>query len=155
MVRLKRFGRKHRPFFRIEVMEKRSARDGRSLEQIGYYDPLVASGDGRLKFNGDRVLHWYRLGAQPSEAVRTLLAGAGFRWPARAPKKVKVRKTARRRPTTLSERGRAKLERRRAERARGERRAKAAAATASAAKAAAAAGAGAGAGAAAEGQAQA
>ena len=71
-IRMRRLGAKKRPFFRVVVTEARSARDGRSLEVLGYYDPATQPETFRL--NRDRFQHWVTRGAQPSDTVRTLLA---------------------------------------------------------------------------------
>lgn len=72
VLRLKRMGRTHRPFFRLNAMDKRAPRDGRVIEELGWYDP-VASEDKQLNFNIERVNHWLSVGAQPSETVASLL----------------------------------------------------------------------------------
>ena len=72
-IRLKRLGRKHRPFYRIEAMEKRNARNGRSLENLGYYDPMVEDPMRRVVMKVDRVQHWLDRGARPSETVTSFL----------------------------------------------------------------------------------
>ena len=71
-IRMRRLGAKKRPFFRVVVTEARSARDGRSLEVLGYYDP--AKQPEVLHVNQERLQHWMYRGAQPSDTVRTLLA---------------------------------------------------------------------------------
>ena len=71
-IRMRRLGAKKRPFFRVVVTEARSARDARSLEVLGYYDP--ATQPETLRLNRDRFQHWVTRGAQPSDTVRTLLA---------------------------------------------------------------------------------
>ena len=71
-IRMRRLGAKKRPFFRVVVTEARSARDGRSLEVLGYYDP--ATQPETLRLNRARFQHWVARGAQPSDTVRTLLA---------------------------------------------------------------------------------
>ena len=65
-------GRRHRPFFRINAVEKREKRDGRVIEELGWYDPLVKGGES-VKVNAERVKHWISQGAQPSDAVLDLL----------------------------------------------------------------------------------
>ncbi|MHC5022922.1 MAG: 30S ribosomal protein S16 [Planctomycetota bacterium] len=72
VLRLKRFGRTHRPFFRIVAMDKRAPRNGRVIEELGWYDP-VAPEDRQLKVNIARADHWLSVGAQPSRTVATLL----------------------------------------------------------------------------------
>ncbi len=72
-IRMKRMGRKHRPFFRICIMDARSPRDGKAIEEIGYYDPMVRDKSQRVNLKMDRVEHWISVGAQPSENVATLI----------------------------------------------------------------------------------
>ena len=79
-IRLKRLGRKHRPFYRIEAMEKRNARNGRSLENLGYYDPMVEDPMRRVVMKVDRVQHWLDRGARPSETVTSFLRKADVKW---------------------------------------------------------------------------
>jgi small subunit ribosomal protein S16 len=70
-IRLTRMGAKKKPFYRIVVTEKRSKRDGRFVESIGYYDPCRKPAD--VKIDRERVSYWMERGAQPSETVRSLL----------------------------------------------------------------------------------
>ena len=72
-IRLKRMGRTHRPFYRISVMDSRKARDGRSIEDIGYYDPMVADKSQRVSLKLDRLEHWLGVGAQPTDKVAVLI----------------------------------------------------------------------------------
>ena len=72
-IRMKRMGRKHRPFFRICIMDARSPRDGKAIEEVGYYDPMVSDKSQRVNLKMDRVDHWISVGAQPSENVATLI----------------------------------------------------------------------------------
>ncbi|MFW5742109.1 MAG: 30S ribosomal protein S16 [Spirochaetota bacterium] len=71
-IRLKRFGAKMRPYYRIVVMDSRKPRDGRALEEVGLYHPISPEGQ-RLQINEDRVREWLSKGAQPSNTVRKLL----------------------------------------------------------------------------------
>jgi small subunit ribosomal protein S16 len=71
-IRLTRKGKKKKPFYRIVVTEKTRPRDGRFVEIVGTYDPLVSPADVRLK--EDRVKYWLSVGAQPSETVRSFFA---------------------------------------------------------------------------------
>jgi small subunit ribosomal protein S16 len=64
-------GAKKKPFYRIIVAEKRSKRDGRFVESVGYYDPCRNPAD--LKINRERVSYWIERGAQPTDTVRSLL----------------------------------------------------------------------------------
>lgn len=112
-LRLKRLGRINRPFFRIEAMDSRTRRDGRTLEQLGFYDPLVASGEQRLKFQPERIRFWWDRGARPTPGVRHLLAAEGYAWPKEKPPRRRERKLKRAKRTGISERSRKKLEERR------------------------------------------
>ena len=77
-IRMARGGRKGRPFYRIVVADKRMPRDGRFVEKVGTYDPLLDEGhDQRLILKTDRVKHWIGQGAKPSERVARLLGKAG------------------------------------------------------------------------------
>jgi small subunit ribosomal protein S16 len=72
MIRLRRQGAKARPFYRVVVIDKRAARDGRALEVVGHYDPALQP--EVLRANLGRIEHWVSKGAQLSDTVRTLLA---------------------------------------------------------------------------------
>jgi small subunit ribosomal protein S16 len=74
---MKQFGRRHRPFFRVCVTDARNPRDGRVLEEVGYYDPLVPETDARAVLNGERIDHWLGVGAQPSDKVAVLIKKYG------------------------------------------------------------------------------
>ncbi len=76
LLRHKRMGRRHRPFYRINAMDKRAPRDGRVVEQLGWYDPL-APDDRQLSVKVDRVDYWLSVGAQPSATVASLLKRVG------------------------------------------------------------------------------
>ena len=76
-LRLKRFGRANRPFWRICATDKRFARDGRNLEEVGHYDPLLGDAD-KVKISRDRVVHWLKAGAVPSDTVAQLLSHLGL-----------------------------------------------------------------------------
>mgnify|MGYP001792803962 CR=1 FL=1 len=76
-IRLKKMGRSHRPFFRVCAMDQRSPRDGRVIEELGYYDPMCPETDARVQLKSDRVDHWISVGAQPSEKVAVLIKKYG------------------------------------------------------------------------------
>lgn len=78
-IRMKKLGRRHRPFYRICAMDAARPRNGRVLEELGTYDPMVADTDARAVLNGERIDYWLSVGAQPSEKVKVLIAkyGAG------------------------------------------------------------------------------
>ena len=78
-IRLARFGRKHRPFYRIVVADARSPRDGRHLERVGTYDPLPGKdGIKEVRLRADRIRYWMACGAQPTSKVAWLLGKAGI-----------------------------------------------------------------------------
>jgi small subunit ribosomal protein S16 len=81
-IRMKSMGRRHRPFFRICAMDSRVPRDGRSIEELGHYDPMVRNVDARTVLNVNRVRYWLSVGAQPSEKVQALLNRYGIKKPA-------------------------------------------------------------------------
>jgi len=74
-IRLRRMGAKKTPFYRMVVADSRSPRDGRFIEEIGYYDPLKQP--AVVEVQAERATYWLRQGAQPSQTVRTLLRRAG------------------------------------------------------------------------------
>ncbi|MEW4447742.1 30S ribosomal protein S16 [Qipengyuania sp. JC766] len=79
-LRLSRGGAKKRPYYRIVAADSRKARDGRYLEQIGTYNPLLAKDDDkRVVLNEDRARYWLGVGAQPSDRVARFLDAAGIR----------------------------------------------------------------------------
>ena len=94
-IRLKRMGMKKRPFYRVVVSDQRSPRDGRFIEEIGYYNPMTGVKDengvgvpndkgndkthapAQIKIDGERAKYWLSVGAQPTDTVRVLLKKAG------------------------------------------------------------------------------
>ena len=75
-LRLQRFGAKKRPYYRVVAADSRNRRDGRFIEQVGYYD---AASYGNLNgFKEDRIRYWLEKGAQPTDTVRGLLKKAGI-----------------------------------------------------------------------------
>ncbi len=78
-IRLSRGGAKKRPYYRIVVSDSRSPRDGKYLEQIGTYNPMLPKDSGeRVKLNEDRARHWLSVGAKPSDRVHRFLDAAGI-----------------------------------------------------------------------------
>jgi small subunit ribosomal protein S16 len=73
---MRRMGAKKNPFYRIVVADSRMPRDGRFIEQVGYYNPTTKPKE--LKLDEDKIYDWLKKGAQPSETVRSLLSGAGL-----------------------------------------------------------------------------
>ncbi|HEU0043542.1 30S ribosomal protein S16 [Sphingomonas sp.] len=79
-IRLSRGGSKKRPYYRIVVADARSPRDGKYLEKIGTYNPLLAKDDEkRVTLDNDRAKHWLSVGAQPTDRVARFLDVAGIR----------------------------------------------------------------------------
>ena len=77
-IRLARGGSKKRPHYSIVATDSRNPRDGRFLEKLGTYNPLLAKdSEERVKMNMDRVKHWLGLGAQPTDRVSRMLEAAG------------------------------------------------------------------------------
>jgi len=79
---MKSFGRLHRPFFRICAMDARTPRDGKAIEELGHYDPMVRNKDARTVLNANRIRYWLSVGAQPSEKVAAILKKHGVTKPA-------------------------------------------------------------------------
>ena len=81
-IRLKRIGRKNRPFYRLVVMDERARRDGAAIEQLGWFNPLELDDEKNYALKQDRVLHWLQEGAQTTETVHNLLkrTGLAYRW---------------------------------------------------------------------------
>ena len=79
VIRLSRGGSKKRPYYKIVVADSRRARDGRFIERIGSYNPLLAKDDeNRMILDGDRAKHWLSVGAQPSDRVARFLDSMGL-----------------------------------------------------------------------------
>lgn len=72
-IRLSRAGAKKRPFYHIVVTDSRNKRDGRSIERIGFYNPVAAGGEQKLNIDTARVEYWIANGAQASDRVAKLL----------------------------------------------------------------------------------
>ena len=77
VLRLKRMGANKKPFYRIVATEKTNPRDGRFIEEIGYYDPKKNPHD--IKIDKERALYWLKNGAKPSVTVRSLLKKQGIK----------------------------------------------------------------------------
>lgn len=75
-IRMKRMGAKKKPFYRLVVADSRSPRDGRIIEQVGYYNPMDA--DKTLKVDAEKVQKWLADGAQPTDTVKRLLKAEGI-----------------------------------------------------------------------------
>lgn len=70
---MKMLGRKHRPYYRIVAIDGRQPRNGRIIEELGSYDPMVPNTDERVKLKPDRIKYWMGVGAKPSEKLAVLL----------------------------------------------------------------------------------
>lgn len=77
-IRLKRLGRRHRAEYRLCVMDARSPRDGKTIEEVGVYSPQTRNAEKQFSVNVERVKYWLSVGAQPSETAHDLLAQAGL-----------------------------------------------------------------------------
>ena len=74
-IRLKRMGMKKNPFYRVVVADERSPRDGRFIDEIGYYDPMKKP--SLIKIDKEKALDWMQKGAQPTDSARSLLKRSG------------------------------------------------------------------------------
>ena len=72
VLRMKRMGRIRRPFYRIGAMDKRSPRDGRVIEALGWFDPITTDPEKTINLKAGRIHYWLSVGAQPSETVAAL-----------------------------------------------------------------------------------
>lgn len=79
-LRLKRFGRTNRPFYRLNAMDSRAPRDGRIIEQLGYYDPINKDPGKQVNIDLERAKYWLSVGAIPSDTVRSMLSKAGIKF---------------------------------------------------------------------------
>lgn len=76
-IRLKKMGRKARPFFRVCAVDSRAPRDGKVIEELGYYDPMVRETDARVVLKNERVDYWLGVGAQPTQKAGVLIKKYG------------------------------------------------------------------------------
>ena len=76
-IRLKRFGTKKRPYYRIIVIDKKAPRDGKTIEEVGYYHPIEAE-DKQIVFDADKIRAWLDKGAVVSDTVRSILNKKNF-----------------------------------------------------------------------------
>ena len=95
-LRLARAGTKKRPYYHVVVSDARSPRDGRFIEKIGNYDPMLADDSKRVTLNAERASHWLSVGAQPTDRVLRFLDAAGLlkRAPRNNPERAKPGKKA-------------------------------------------------------------
>ena len=80
-IRLKRFGTRHKPFYRVVAMDKRAPRDGEAIERLGHYDPCNKDESKQVSLNAERIQYWIGVGAQPSDTVASLLKKQGISKP--------------------------------------------------------------------------
>ena len=80
-IRLTRGGAKKRPFYHIIVTDSRSARDGRNIERVGFYNPVAQGAEKRVELDTERVKHWVSKGAQLTDKVAVLVQGSRPRPP--------------------------------------------------------------------------
>ena len=112
-LRLSRGGAKKRPYYKIVVTDSRKARDGKFIERIGSYNPLLAKDDpDRVKLDTDRAKHWLSVGAQPSDRVLRFLDAAGImeRQPRNNPQKAEPGEKAKERVEERAEKEKAAAE---------------------------------------------
>jgi len=86
-LRLKRFGRLNHPTYRVVATDPRFPRDGRIIESLGYYLPLMPRQGEQLKLDTERVQYWLSVGAKPSETVASMIERSGVELPARKKRK--------------------------------------------------------------------
>ena len=96
-IRMKQFGRRNRPFYRVCAVDGRNQRDGRVLEELGTYDPMVPDVDARAVLNGERIGYWLSVGAQPSDKVEVLIKKYGAEGTHREKQKVALDRLAQQR----------------------------------------------------------
>ena len=105
-MRLSRGGTKKRPYYYVIIAHVSAPRDGRYIEQIGTFDPMLKKDNPeRVKLQADRVKHWLGVGAQPTDRVLRLLDGAGLakRTPLNNPEKAKPKKKAQERAAAIAD----------------------------------------------------
>ena len=95
-IRLKRLGRTHRPYYRICIMDGRSPRDGKAIEEVGTYDPMIPDVDKSVTMKSDRIDYWLSVGAQPTPKVGTLIKKYKGNVPDKRVEKRKIPKMAER-----------------------------------------------------------
>ena len=77
-IRLKKLGRRHRPFYRVCAIDGHAPRNGKVIEELGHYDPMIRDTDARAVLNGERIAYWLSVGAQPSDKVGVLIKKYGI-----------------------------------------------------------------------------
>jgi small subunit ribosomal protein S16 len=95
-IRLARAGTKKRPYYHVVIADSRSPRDGRFIEKVGSYDPMLADDSKRVVLNAERATHWLSVGATPTDRVLRFLDAAGLakRAPRNNPERAKPGKKA-------------------------------------------------------------
>ncbi len=73
-IRMQRYGRRNRPFYRISAIDRRTRRDGAPVEELGWYNPVEKNPAKQVSLNEERVKYWLSMGARPSDTVRDMLA---------------------------------------------------------------------------------
>lgn len=86
-LRLKRFGRKNRAFFRLGAFDSHTRRNGRAIEELGWYDPLVEDEDKKYSLNRERISYWLSVGAKPSRTIESICLGQGIEVPGSSKKR--------------------------------------------------------------------
>lgn len=76
-IRLKKMGRTHRPYYRLCAVDSRAPRDGRVIEELGQYDPMLPETDARARLKGERIDYWLSVGAQPTDKAAVLIKKYG------------------------------------------------------------------------------
>jgi small subunit ribosomal protein S16 len=81
-IRLKRIGRRNRPFYRIIVIDSRKRRDGSEIELLGWYNPMEKNKDQNYKINENRLIDWLKEGAQPTDPINKIMkrSGLSYKW---------------------------------------------------------------------------
>ncbi len=77
-IRLKRTGRRHRPFYRVVAVDKAKPRDGKVIEELGFYDPINKDAEKQVSLKQERIEYWLSVGATPSETVHGILRRNGI-----------------------------------------------------------------------------
>ncbi|NBC10172.1 MAG: 30S ribosomal protein S16 [Planctomycetes bacterium] len=77
-LRLKRFGARHKPFYRLVAIDKRAPRDGEAIERLGHYDPCQKDESKQIDLKTERIQYWLSVGARPTHTVAGLLKKSGI-----------------------------------------------------------------------------
>lgn len=97
-IRMKRLGRRRRPFYRINAVDVTTKRDGKFLEQLGWYDPMIKDDSKGIVLDVERIKHWLAQGAQPSDTVMNMLVKRqivdGTEWNAKREERIKAKAAA-------------------------------------------------------------